>query len=90
MRIKATFRTDEHIVAEYFFDVNGSPPAGTSGDLAERAKTAFDKFARNKTAIPLVNGESGSDSILRSEPNASRPRDASGHWTDSIDGSRAT
>jgi hypothetical protein len=56
MRIKATFRTDTEIVAEYFFEVDGSQQAGTSGDLAERAKTAFDEFTRNKTAFPLVNG----------------------------------
>jgi hypothetical protein len=56
MKIKATFRTDAEIVAEYFFEVNGGPQAGTSGDLAERAKTAFDEFARTKTAFPLVNG----------------------------------
>jgi hypothetical protein len=56
MRIKATFRTDDLIVAEYFFDVDGSPPVGTSGDLAERAKAAFDEFTRNKASLPLVNG----------------------------------
>jgi hypothetical protein len=56
MRIKATFRTDDLIIAEYFFDVDGSPPAGTSGDLAERAKAAFDEFTRNKASFPLVNG----------------------------------
>jgi hypothetical protein len=56
MRTNATFRTETEIVAEYFFEVNGSHQAGTSGDLAERAKTAFDEFARNKAAFPFVNG----------------------------------
>ena len=56
MRIKATFRTDAGIVAEYFFEVEGSQQAGTSGDLAKRAKTAFDEFARDMAAFPLVNG----------------------------------
>jgi hypothetical protein len=55
-RIKATFRTDDLIIAEYFFDLDGSPPVGTSGDLVERAKAAFDKFTRNKASFPLVNG----------------------------------
>lgn len=56
MRIKATFRTDDQIIAEYFFEVNGSSLAGTSGDLAERAKAAFDEFAKDKASFPLVNG----------------------------------
>jgi hypothetical protein len=56
MKIKATFRTDDLIVAEYFFDVDGAPPVGTSGDLAERAKAAFDEFTRNEASFPLVSG----------------------------------
>jgi hypothetical protein len=44
MKVNAQFRTEDLIIAEYFFDVEGAPPVGTSGDLAERAKAAFDEF----------------------------------------------
>jgi NAD(P)-dependent dehydrogenase (short-subunit alcohol dehydrogenase family) len=44
------------VVAEITFECD-NPKAGTSGDLAERAKRAFDEFARKHTMYPLVNGE---------------------------------
>lgn len=56
MKIKATFKTDHETVAEYFFEVKENPKSGTSGELAERAKAAFDEFAKKNSAFSLVNG----------------------------------
>ncbi len=57
MRLKAIFKHNNQVVGEYPFEVSGPPLAGTSGDLAEKAKTAVDEFARKHSVFPLVNGD---------------------------------
>jgi hypothetical protein len=57
MKLKAIFKHNDQVVAEYPFDVKGNPKSGTSGDLAERAMVPFDEFARKNSAFPLVDGD---------------------------------
>jgi hypothetical protein len=57
MKVKAIFKHNNQIVAEYPFEVKDDPKPGTSGDLAERAREAFDQFAAWNPDIPLVNGD---------------------------------